>query len=146
MFKSLFKPTKKHQRDYSAWVKIQNKFTTRNVYLEVSESDTFIYLLFIEVKDKVRGKGFGTNAINKIINYANKKKKPIILTATDAVGTDINKLIKYYKKFGFKYSKLEVGYRHNMYYMPENSLYYSPTKSGLYEFISKYIKRNKNAY
>ncbi len=59
--------------------------------------------VFIEelvVKEEFRGKGYGTALINKLIAYCKKKKiMEIVLGTGDFSG---NKVIKWYKKMGFK--------------------------------------------
>lgn len=101
--------------DYSNWEKIDNIFSNKKVIVAVSEADTFLYVEAIKVKEKYRNKGYGTKKMQEIIKYATDKNKSIILKASDAMGSDLDRLYEFYNRFGFKKGNLISNYHHNMY-------------------------------
>lgn len=91
-------------------------FIIENVSLEVIEYDNYIYLYSIVVNQNLRGCGYGTNALLKIINYAKKQDKPLLAFATNELGGDVSKLIKWYKRHGFyeECNKMNIHYNYNL--------------------------------
>jgi predicted GNAT family acetyltransferase len=73
--------------------------------LDIHENRTSIILSKIIVKDIARGDGIGTKVMNDLINYADNNKQIIVLTPSSDYGGDKNRLIQFYKKFGFKYNQ-----------------------------------------
>lgn len=60
----------------------------------------FTNSVFIEefaIKQKFRGQNFGVELMEKLVKFCKEKKIPVI-----CLGTENNKMIKYYKKQGFK--------------------------------------------
>lgn len=111
--------------DSSEWINIDRLFSHRHVLFAASEADTYIYLEGIKVKHSFRNKGYGTTVLKRLIYYANRTNKVILLEATDSMGSDLNRLIKFYERFGFISGKMEyIRKRHNMFYIPASSIYY----------------------
>jgi GNAT superfamily N-acetyltransferase len=84
---------------------LQSKYT---IYLEqlhfyydiLSNS---IFLSDIYMKPQFKGKGWGTKIIKELVKFADDKKLPNqLIPATDSLKqSSINRLIRFYKKFGF---------------------------------------------
>lgn len=75
----------------------------------VTEKGNDLYLDSIIVDKKDQGKGLGTKALKQLISYADQTGKRIILTPglpnKEHGTTSRNRLVKFYKKFGFKENK-----------------------------------------
>ena len=77
--------------------------------LFLSENDKEIQLDMIEVEKNYRKSGVGSNVMNELIDYADKKNKVIVLVP--AIRDDLhkttsrNRLVKFYKRFGFVENK-----------------------------------------
>ena len=72
--------------------------------LVLFDNDDAIQIHSIEVSPDHRGKGIGTEVINKIKQYADEKGKPIVLTAQPQPRKKAV-LDRFYKKAGFKRPK-----------------------------------------
>jgi GNAT superfamily N-acetyltransferase len=59
----------------------------------------------IVVDKKNRGRGIGTNVMNKICDFADEYKLSIALTPSSDFGGSKTRLIQFYKNFGFKKNK-----------------------------------------
>lgn len=111
------KKTKILRKDCSEWKSIGRLFRYKNANVIVYEADTFLYLFELEVEKKKRCQGIGTAIMKRIIWYAKRVGKDIVLEATDALGTRLEDVYRFYEKFGFQKGSLErVPYRHNMFY------------------------------
>lgn len=72
------------------------------ISVELWDNGNSLELSTIVIPKENRKKGIGTDIMNKIINYADVKNKPIYLTPSTSYGaTSINRLINFYKRFGF---------------------------------------------
>jgi len=69
-----------------------------------SGKDT-ITLSKIIVPEELRGQGMGSKAMKKIIQHADQNNKTIVLTPSADFGGNKNRLIKFYKQFGFAMNK-----------------------------------------
>lgn len=71
----------------------------------ISPEGNDIALYFIVIPRECRKQGIGTSVINELCEYADKKKKRIILNVmgkNSHIGTTSRgRLIKFYKRFGF---------------------------------------------
>jgi hypothetical protein len=85
-----------------------------DISLEVWEDNNKLELSSIVIPKHLRGQGKGTEIMNMVINYADKVNKPLYLTPdTNFGGTSINRLKRFYKRFGFtKNDNYEV--KHSM--------------------------------
>jgi predicted GNAT family acetyltransferase len=64
-----------------------------------------ITLSKIVVPEELRGQGMGSKAMKKIIQHADQNNKTIALTPSADFGGNKNRLIKFYKQFGFVMNK-----------------------------------------
>lgn len=88
---------------------ISKKWSEKGVSLDVFESrnrPNQITLSKIEVPKKSREGGIGTDVMKDIVDYANKTGKTIALSpSTDFGATSKNRLVNFYKRFGFVENK-----------------------------------------
>ena len=76
------------------------------IELDIYESGKDILTLSkIIVPKELRGQGMGSTAMKKIIQHADQNNKTIALTPSADYGGNKNKLIKFYKQFGFVMNK-----------------------------------------
>lgn len=70
------------------------------------------YIHGIEVDPEWRNKGYGS----RLMEFALKKASlPVYLLASSELGGDVDRLVKWYKRFGFvKKRGRDVGYNYNM--------------------------------
>jgi len=73
--------------------------------LDIYENKTSLKLSRIVVKNKCRDQKVGTSIMNDLINYADTNKQIITLTPSSDFGGNKNRLIQFYKRFGFKLNK-----------------------------------------
>jgi L-amino acid N-acyltransferase YncA len=57
------------------------------------------------IKDEFKNRGIGTDIMNDLITYADDNKKIVTLTPSSDFGGNNNRLVQFYKKFGFKPNK-----------------------------------------
>jgi GNAT superfamily N-acetyltransferase len=81
------------------------KNTYKYLYLKYSIYDVdnkpYIFIREIKIKDKFKNKGYGTFIMNLILNYCKENNIIISLTPSDVLGSDLDRLINFYKKLGF---------------------------------------------
>lgn len=82
-----------------------NKYGQDLLGLDIYENKTSLILSRIVVKPESRSKGVGTNIMTDLINYADKNNQIISLTPSSDFGGNKNRLIQFYKSFGFKANK-----------------------------------------
>jgi ribosomal protein S18 acetylase RimI-like enzyme len=70
--------------------------------LDIYENKNSLVLSRIIVKDEYKNTGIGTKVMNDLVQYADSNKKIIALTPASDFGGNKNRLIQFYKKFGFK--------------------------------------------
>lgn len=73
--------------------------------LDIYENKSSLRLTRIIVKDECRNEGVGSDIMSDLINYADKNKQIITLTPSSDFGGNKNRLIQFYKRFGFKHNK-----------------------------------------
>lgn len=73
--------------------------------LDIYENKSSLILSRIIVKEECRGQGVGTNIMNDLIDYADTNGQIIALTPSKDFGGNVNRLIQFYKRFGFKMNK-----------------------------------------
>jgi predicted GNAT family N-acyltransferase len=81
------------------------KYGDALIGLDIYEDAKSLKLARIIIKPEFRNSGVGTNIMTDLINYADKNKQIITLTPSSDFGGDKNRLIQFYKKFGFKLNK-----------------------------------------
>jgi GNAT superfamily N-acetyltransferase len=73
--------------------------------LDIYENRTSLILSRIIIKPEARGSGVGSKIMEDLINYADKNKQIIALTPSSDFGGNKNRLVQFYKRFGFKHNK-----------------------------------------
>lgn len=84
---------------------LEEKYGNCLVGLDIYENKTSLRLSRIIVKDECRGEGVGTSIMNDLIEYADTNKQIITLTPASDFGGNKNRLVQFYKRFGFKLNK-----------------------------------------
>jgi len=111
--------------------------------LDISETNTSLRLSMIKVKPEYRYQKsnfgnnlkIGTKVMGDLIRYADANLKIITLTPDNIDGVNVNNLVQFYKKFGFKMNK---GYSKNYEYTDTMIRY--PKKPGMKENFKPIIK------
>lgn len=74
-----------------------------NIKLDLYDNGKYLVLSRIVIPSDKRGLGIGSEVMEAIITYADSNNRPIYLTPSKDLGaTSIQRLEKFYKKFGFK--------------------------------------------
>jgi len=84
---------------------LQEKYDKYLKALDIYENKTSLRLTKIIVKPEYRGEGTGKKIMTDLINYADENKQIIVLTPSSDFGGNKNRLIQFYKSFGFKHNK-----------------------------------------
>lgn len=84
---------------------LNEKYGEYLIGLDIYETKTSLILSRIIINPEMRNSGIGTNIMEDLINYADNNKKIIALTPSSDFGGNKNKLIQFYKRFGFKHNK-----------------------------------------
>lgn len=83
--------------------KLKEKYPTVDFFL--SENEDEINLSKVVVPKESRGTGIGSNFMKDLTEYADDKKKKIVLTPSSDFGGTKSRLIEFYKRFGFVENK-----------------------------------------
>jgi predicted GNAT family acetyltransferase len=70
--------------------------------LDIYENKNSLKLAKIVVKPEYKNKGVGTKIMSALAKYADENTKIISLTPASDFGGDKNRLVQFYKRFGFK--------------------------------------------
>jgi len=73
--------------------------------LDIYENKTSLILSRIIINDEFKGEGIGTKVMKDLVDYAEKNNQIIALTPSSDFGGNKNRLIQFYKRFGFKHNK-----------------------------------------
>lgn len=73
--------------------------------LDIYENRTSLILSRIVIKREFRDSGMGTKIMEDLIKYADQNKQIVALTPASDFGGNKNRLIQFYKRFGFKPNK-----------------------------------------
>lgn len=73
--------------------------------LDIYENKSNLKLSKIIIKPEFRQSGIGKKIMTDLINYADKNHQIIVLTPSSDFGGSKNRLIQFYKSFGFKHNK-----------------------------------------
>ncbi len=84
---------------------IKHKYAKYLDGLDIYENRTSLKIPRIIVKKEFRGEGIGSNIMKDIVQYADKNKQIVTLTPSSDFGGNKNRLIQFYKSFGFKLNK-----------------------------------------
>ena len=86
----------------SSWVSDQlPQIFGESVEYELDEHGKTVILDLIRVQEEKRGKGYASWFMRELCRLADETKKEIILTPSDALGSDLERLIRFYESFGF---------------------------------------------
>jgi hypothetical protein len=73
--------------------------------LDIYENRTSLILSRIVIKKEFRSSGVGSKIMEDLIKYADQNKQIVALTPASDFGGNKNRLIQFYKRFGFKHNK-----------------------------------------
>lgn len=74
-------------------------------YMYNHRKGKYLTLNKIEIYPEYQNLGYATQAMNQIIDYANKNSLTIVLTPDAYKGSSVNRLTKWYKSLGFVMNK-----------------------------------------
>ena len=103
---------------------VSENWRKRGIINFMSEHKDQITLSKIIVPKNKRNTGIGTEAMNELISYADKKGKRIVLTPSGDFGGSLSRLKNFYKKFGFVENK-----GINKDFSTQESMYRNPIES-----------------
>lgn len=87
-----------------------DKFLERNpdikVEMVMDKYDGYVEIEQIIVPEEKRNSGFGTMIMSMITNYADKNNMKIFLIASDILGSNFDRLVDFYRRFGFKITNI----------------------------------------
>lgn len=93
---------------YSEFVKtsklqgiIKTKYGNKIDKLHIFEDEDSVEFNLIVIKKDQRNTGIATDVLNTVIDYADREGKIVKLTPADDYGSNLNRLKKFYKRFGF---------------------------------------------
>lgn len=100
----------KHIKNYRSFIGekyiMQDLESELDIVLDLWDNGSYLELGKIEVPKDSRGKGIGSKAMERIIQFADEQGKDIRLTpSTDFGATSVLRLQKFYKEFGFVKNK-----------------------------------------
>jgi GNAT superfamily N-acetyltransferase len=82
------------------------------------ESLPYLYLVLIKIKKKYRNQGYGAAVLEEIVQFADDHNETIILFASTLYGSDLKRLYKFYRGYGFVLKRNE----------PDNKMVREPKK------------------
>ena len=86
----------------SSWISDQlPQIFGESVEYEIDEHGKEVVLDLIRVQEEKRGKGYASWFMRELCRLADEAKKEIILTPSEALGSDVERLIHFYERFGF---------------------------------------------
>ena len=85
---------------------------------EVWDNGDRLELGLIYIPVELRKKGLAKKLMGKLIQYADGKNLPIYLTPTNEYGSNLQKLVQFYKRFGFVKNLDKSKTKHLMVRMP----------------------------
>ena len=115
---------------------LKNKYGGLLSALDIYETKTSLILSKIIVNPENREKNVGTSVMEDFVRYADENGKIAALTPSSDFGSNVNKLIQFYKKFGFKMNK---GYNKNFEY--RDTMIRNPKTAGMKENTKQTIKK-----
>jgi predicted GNAT family acetyltransferase len=117
---------------------LKNKYGSSLSALDIYENDGSLILSRIVIDDKYRGSGIGTKVMNDLIEYADNNTQIIALTPSSDFGGNKNRLIQFYKKFGFKANK---GH-HKSFEFRDSMIRYPKLNENMKPLIKKLLREN----
>lgn len=107
--------------------------------LDIYENRTSLILTRIIINPEKVNNGIGTSVMNDIINYADTNKQIVALTPSNDFGGDKNRLVQFYKKFGFRMNQ-----GHNKSYEFQNTMIRYPKMNETKILIKTLLRENIN--
>jgi hypothetical protein len=114
---------------------LQNKYGESLKALDIYETKTSLILSSIIVNPETREVGVGTSVMEDLIRYADEHGQIIALTPSSDFGGNVNRLVQFYKRFGFKMNK-----GHNKNFQFKDAMIRYPKLPGMKENIKPMIK------
>jgi hypothetical protein len=114
---------------------LQNKYGESLKALDIYETNTSLKLTRIIVNPETRDTGVGSSVMQDLVKYADDKGKIVTLTPSKDFGGNVNRLVQFYKRFGFKMNK---GHNKNFQFMDTMIRY--PKLAGMKENFKPLIK------
>jgi len=114
---------------------LQNKYGESLKALDIYETNTSLKLTRIIVNPETRDTGVGSSVMQDLVKYADDKGKIVTLTPSKDFGGNVNRLVQFYKRFGFKMNK---GHNKNFQFMDTMIRY--PKLAGMKENFKPIIK------
>lgn len=115
---------------------LRDKYENSLVGLDIYENNNSLRLARIVIKPEFRNEGVGTKLMTDLIIYADQTKKIIVLTPASDFGGNKNKLIQFYKRFGFK---LNQG-NHKNYEFSDTMIRYPNLNENMKPMIKKLLR------
>jgi hypothetical protein len=88
------------------WQKISNRLYKESISVKANiglKDYTDISLFLMDIKSLKDIPGLGTKGMNELISFADKHNLPTWLLASSNYGSDLDRLVKFYERFGFVY-------------------------------------------
>jgi len=114
---------------------LQNKYGESLKALDIYETKTSLILSRIIVNPETREVGVGTSVMEDLIRYVDEHGQIIALTPSSDFGGNVNRLVQFYKRFGFKMNK-----GHNKNFQFKDAMIRYPKLPGMKENIKPMIK------
>ncbi|MFV1457473.1 GNAT family N-acetyltransferase [Bacillus mycoides] len=113
--KLIGKSLKTKQRLGDTLWKLEIPLHNSNVKVTVEEFDEYVYLSSIKVSPGYKNRGHGSKALQKVIDFAASRKKPLLAFVTGELGGDVERLKVWYKRFGFyeEHNLINAEYNYN---------------------------------
>lgn len=80
---------------------IRTTFSDSLEKLFIFQNSNYIEINMIRINPHMKNKGIGTKIMQDIIEYADSGNYILHLTPSDDFGSDVKRLTKFYKSFGF---------------------------------------------
>ena len=114
---------------------LRNKYGESLKGLDIYETKTSLILSRIIINPEVRSTGIGTSIMEDLIKYADEHGQIIALTPSSDFGGNVNRLVQFYKRFGFKMNK-----GHNKNFQFRHTMIRYPKLPGMKENLKPMIK------
>lgn len=85
---------------------LKKEYEEKNIEINIYKSNDNAYVIsLIRVPKVLQGQGIAKQVMTSIVSIADKNNVILALTPTNQFGSNKNKLISFYKQFGFKDNK-----------------------------------------
>jgi GNAT superfamily N-acetyltransferase len=135
--------TAARQNDTAAIADLKAQFAEDGVDFgyQLAEDRKILFIGKIVVSEDNRGQGLGSKAMEDLVDFADARGYQLQLTPSDAWGSSVEGLRKFYKKFGFVENKGK-----NKNFEVSNEMYRNPTALAdlTEDGLTKYINNQEN--